>query len=44
MLGHEGRPLARLPGLETLDRRLRLRWQSIERIGDDVRLTLIPRS
>ncbi|MEC9364253.1 MAG: bifunctional diaminohydroxyphosphoribosylaminopyrimidine deaminase/5-amino-6-(5-phosphoribosylamino)uracil reductase RibD [Pseudomonadota bacterium] len=44
MLGHEGRPLARLPGLETLDRRLRLRWQSIERIGDDVRLTLIPQS
>jgi diaminohydroxyphosphoribosylaminopyrimidine deaminase / 5-amino-6-(5-phosphoribosylamino)uracil reductase len=40
LLGHEARPLAKLPGLETLDQRLRWRWQSVERIGDDLRLVL----
>jgi diaminohydroxyphosphoribosylaminopyrimidine deaminase/5-amino-6-(5-phosphoribosylamino)uracil reductase len=42
MLGHDARAMARLPGLETLDQRLRWRWQSVERIGDDLRLTLTP--
>ncbi len=42
LLGHEARPLAALPGLQTLDQRMRWRWQSAERIGDDLRVTLTP--
>jgi diaminohydroxyphosphoribosylaminopyrimidine deaminase / 5-amino-6-(5-phosphoribosylamino)uracil reductase len=42
LLGHEARPLARLPGLASLDQRLRWHWQSAERVGDDLCLTLTP--
>lgn len=42
LLGHEARPLAMLPGFVNLDQRLRWRWQSIARVGDDLRLTLTP--
>jgi diaminohydroxyphosphoribosylaminopyrimidine deaminase / 5-amino-6-(5-phosphoribosylamino)uracil reductase len=42
LLGHEARPLAQLIGLETLDQRLRWRWQSAESVGDDLRLVARP--
>ncbi|MEW6168452.1 MAG: bifunctional diaminohydroxyphosphoribosylaminopyrimidine deaminase/5-amino-6-(5-phosphoribosylamino)uracil reductase RibD [Pseudomonadota bacterium] len=40
LLGHEARPLAKLPGLARLDQRLRWHWRSVERIGDDLRVVL----
>ncbi|HEY1075366.1 MAG TPA: bifunctional diaminohydroxyphosphoribosylaminopyrimidine deaminase/5-amino-6-(5-phosphoribosylamino)uracil reductase RibD [Fontimonas sp.] len=43
LLGHDARPLARLPGLERLSERIVLEWQDVRRVGDDLRLTLRPR-
>ncbi|MES0874188.1 bifunctional diaminohydroxyphosphoribosylaminopyrimidine deaminase/5-amino-6-(5-phosphoribosylamino)uracil reductase RibD [Sinimarinibacterium thermocellulolyticum] len=44
LLGHEARPLVTLPGPETLEQRLRWRWRSVERLGEDLRLVLEPDS
>jgi hypothetical protein len=35
-------PLAQLPQLADLDRRLALRYHEVSRIGDDLRLVLRP--
>ncbi len=43
MLGHEGRPLAELPGIGSMADRLDWRWHEVRRIGDDLRLTLRPK-
>jgi diaminohydroxyphosphoribosylaminopyrimidine deaminase/5-amino-6-(5-phosphoribosylamino)uracil reductase len=44
LLGHEGRPLAALTGLATLDQRIALDFTDLARVGDDVRLTATLRS
>lgn len=43
LLGPQAMPLASLPRLESLDRRLDLRLQDLRQIGGDLRLTLVPR-
>lgn len=42
MLGHEGRPLAVLPGIDRMDRRGEWRLVDERRVGGDVRMTLRP--
>ena len=42
LLGHEARPLARLPGIATLAERVRFAVADLRRIGDDLRITLRP--
>ncbi|MCI0749630.1 MAG: bifunctional diaminohydroxyphosphoribosylaminopyrimidine deaminase/5-amino-6-(5-phosphoribosylamino)uracil reductase RibD [Nevskiales bacterium] len=44
LLGHEARALAYLPGLDSLDRRLRLRFVDVRPVGADLRLILRPDS
>ncbi len=44
LLGHDARPLVRLPGLERLSQRIALEWRDVRRVGDDLRLTLQPRA
>jgi diaminohydroxyphosphoribosylaminopyrimidine deaminase/5-amino-6-(5-phosphoribosylamino)uracil reductase len=39
-LGHEGRPLVELPGLERMSERLQLRVRRLRQIGRDLRLDL----
>lgn len=41
-LGHEARPFATLPGLETLSQRLNWRFAGVRQLGADLRLTLHP--
>jgi len=44
LLGHEGRPLARLPGLERLMDRIELHVDDLQMVGEDIRITaLLPR-
>ena len=38
LLGPQARPLAQLPLLENLERRLSLQFRSVERLGDDLRI------
>lgn len=38
-IGHEGRALAQLPGLERLDQRLQLQFTEVRQIGSDLRIT-----
>lgn len=40
LLGHEARPLAKLPGMETMADRLDLYWHEARRVGNDLRLVL----
>lgn len=42
LLGDAARGLVSLPGLDTLDRRLRLRTTELRQLGDDLRITLRP--
>lgn len=42
MLGHEGAPLAMLPMLDELGERWKFRFADVTRVGDDLRLTLVP--
>ena len=42
LLGPQARPLAHLPALERLEERLALSFQSVERIGDDLRIIARP--
>lgn len=42
LLGHEARPFALLPGLESLAQRIELRFIQTRVVGDDLRLTLRP--
>jgi len=42
LLGHEGRGLCQLPGLETLADTPAFRFSDIRQVGDDLRLTLTP--
>lgn len=42
LLGESARPLARLPGLERLDQKIGFRMQDVRKVGDDLRLTLLP--
>ncbi len=41
LLGADARGLLDLP-LERMDQRVRLRWHDLRRVGDDLRLTLVP--
>lgn len=43
LLGHEARALVSLPGLERISERLEWRFDDCRRVGDDLRLTLVPR-
>lgn len=43
LLGHDARPLARLPGLERLAQKLDFEWLDARRVGNDLRLILRPR-
>lgn len=43
LLGHEGRPLVEIPGIDSMADRLDWRWHEVRRIGDDLRLTLRPK-
>jgi diaminohydroxyphosphoribosylaminopyrimidine deaminase/5-amino-6-(5-phosphoribosylamino)uracil reductase len=43
LLGHEGRPLAQLPGIERLDQRLLLSIKDARMVGEDLRVTVVPR-
>jgi diaminohydroxyphosphoribosylaminopyrimidine deaminase/5-amino-6-(5-phosphoribosylamino)uracil reductase len=40
LLGHEGRPLVEVPGLERMSERLQLRVRRLRQIGRDLRLDL----
>ncbi len=42
MLGHDGAPLAMLPMLDELGDRWDFRFSEVTRVGEDLRLTLIP--
>ena len=42
LLGHDARPLARLPGIATLAERVQFAIADLRRIGDDLRITLRP--
>lgn len=42
LMGHEGRPLLRLPGLERMAQRLPLRFLDVRQLGDDVRILARP--
>lgn len=43
LLGHEARALAELPGLATLDARLPFTFTDVQRVGEDLRLTAVPK-
>lgn len=43
LLGHEARALAELPGLATLDARLQFTFTDVQRVGEDLRLTAVPK-
>ena len=43
LLGHEARALAELPGLRTLDARIALQFTDVSRVGEDLRITAIPK-
>lgn len=42
LLGHEGQPLAKLTGIDTMDKRSDWQIQQVRQIGDDVRMILRP--
>jgi len=42
LLGHEGRPMALLPGLEHLSQRLALRFTDVAMLGKDCRIRALP--
>jgi diaminohydroxyphosphoribosylaminopyrimidine deaminase / 5-amino-6-(5-phosphoribosylamino)uracil reductase len=42
LLGHEARALAELPGIATLDQRLKLRFTDARMVGADLRITAVP--
>lgn len=42
LLGSDARPLAHLPGLHTLEQKIRLEWLDVRKIGSDLRLTARP--
>jgi diaminohydroxyphosphoribosylaminopyrimidine deaminase/5-amino-6-(5-phosphoribosylamino)uracil reductase len=42
MLGHDGAPLAMLPMLDELGERWNFRFADVTRVGEDLRLTLVP--
>ena len=44
LLGPDAAPLAALPRLESLDRRIGLRLTDLRQVGPDLRLTLVPRT
>ncbi|WP_290650580.1 bifunctional diaminohydroxyphosphoribosylaminopyrimidine deaminase/5-amino-6-(5-phosphoribosylamino)uracil reductase RibD [Aquisalimonas sp.] len=44
LMGHEGRPLLQLPGLERMAQRLPLELLDVRRIGSDIRVLARPRS
>ena len=44
LLGHEGRALAQLPGINELSQRLNFQFTDVRQLGSDLRLTLRPLS
>lgn len=42
LLGHEGRALAALPGLDQLAQKIALRYTDVRQVGRDLRITAIP--
>ena len=42
LFGHEGRALAELPGVQTLDQRINLQYTEVRQIGADLKITLKP--
>ena len=43
LLGHEARALATLPGLSHLRERIQLQYTDVQTLGDDLRITAIPK-
>lgn len=43
LFGHEGRALAELPGVQTLNQRINLQYTEVRQIGTDLRITLRPK-
>lgn len=43
LMGHEGRPLLSLPGLERMDQRLPLERADVRQVGEDLRIVMRPR-
>lgn len=43
LLGHEGAPLAVIPGAGAMAERLEFEWRDVRRVGEDLRLTLRPK-
>ena len=41
-LGHEGKPLLQLPGIEQMDRKVHLEYRDIRQVGPDLRLVVRP--
>ncbi|KAB7622814.1 bifunctional diaminohydroxyphosphoribosylaminopyrimidine deaminase/5-amino-6-(5-phosphoribosylamino)uracil reductase RibD [Alkalilimnicola sp. S0819] len=44
LMGHEGRPLLTLVGLERMNQRLEWQYEDVRQLGADLRLTLRPKS
>ena len=42
LFGHEGRALAELPGVQTLNQRINLQYTEVRQIGTDLKITLKP--
>lgn len=42
LMGHEARPLFRLPGIDSMDKKVPLRITDMRRVGDDWRISAVP--
>ena len=42
LMGAAARGLFELPDLQAMAQRIQLEWQDVRRVGDDLRLTLVP--
>lgn len=43
LMGHAAKPLFVLPGIESMDDKIQLQIQSVDRFGEDIRLVLTPK-
>ena len=43
LMGHDAKPMFVLPGIDSMDKKLNLTIQSMDRFGDDARLILVPK-
>jgi len=43
LMGHDAKPMFVMPGIDSMDKKLNLMIQSMDRFGDDARLILVPK-